>query len=114
MARIHTPVTSWKIEITYNAGAHGHHKSFKTLAELRTFFFANKKIAEMLGYVIEKNRKPDLRDLVLRDVQLSFNYTDKISHVGKHFDNVQQLVAFFEEHPELAVCVGYERKSGNQ
>lgn len=112
MGHIYEPVKSWHIIYTImrpEGDLVQEPVKFKTVAELRNFFFEHKRLGEAVGYVITKNRTPGFNDNRITG-KLSFEYIDQTTSGRNDFDNVNQFVKFLEDHPQLARLVEYVKK----
>lgn len=110
MGQVYPPVKQWNIVLTYVRDEQEYTILFKAVGELRQFLYKYKKIGELVGYVIDKNRGSENMDHEFTSAELSFEYTDQVINGGNSFDNAKKMAEFFDAHPEFAKCVGYFKK----
>lgn len=110
MGYVHLPVRNWRISLFFMAGSNDHLEQFQTVAQLRAYFEKHPYIANKIGGKFKLTEHHNLAKSLVHDVKLSFQFNDAISYVSKDFDSVQKFAEFFDEHPELADCVGYLKK----
>jgi hypothetical protein len=109
MGQIYEPVKWHRVTLTYFIGSKEYSEGFEDLAQLKAFFHRFPPLAEKLGYIENKNRKPtDGWRERAANVTLTFEYTDQVmTKVRNTFDNVHAFVKFLEGHPALGACVRY-------
>jgi hypothetical protein len=86
--------------------------TFSGIPELRGYFHQFPPIAELLGYVANKNRKSTgTHQENATKATLYIEYSDRVVKEAKHgFDNVEQFVSYLEDQPLVANWLGYVNK----
>lgn len=83
---------------------------FTNLKELVSFFHENKRLVEVVGYIIIKNRTPCFNDNLLSGT-LAVEWEDAFGYTKKYFNNVYEVAEFFNEYKLISEWVGYAPRS---
>jgi hypothetical protein len=115
MAMVYEPIKSWDIVYQYRVNGILFSDTFTTLKELREYFFKDPYKGHLVGYDIRKNISPP-KDKSITEAQLFFMYEDKSVRGGNAFDNVFQMIKYFEnpEHAALAKWWGMLKKQNRK